>query len=598
VLERHIAALSSQPKLTPLKFSRPNAAPPPEPFAFAKNEHSPSRRRSFLSGAFLRKAAVFLLLFFVAGLLQYFGPTWKNEINVEPDDPAHYVTALMLHDYIRDGLPASPMRFAEVFYAHYPKVAIGHWPPVFYILQAGWMLIFGTSIRSDLILMMVLSALLGTTVYVMARRELRSEASAISAAFLLLAIPVMQLYSGTVLADLPVTLFSLWAVLCWANYLESGRLKSAIAFSCLAATAILTKGNGFAVLLVPCLTIIFTRRFDLLKNGRLWLGSLPILFSLSWSFLTRDLIAQTMLYSVGTAYFNAALRYYTKETIIVCGFCICIFVFIGAVKVIFDIWTRKASSLWVSVLSLVVAIILFYSITPTGFEQRYLLMLLPPIALLMAKGAMTVASELSFVSLTLAWRIDLVMAIVVIVFGLTTFSLPSKRPGGFAEAAAFLTSRPEYMKSVILISSEGNGEGPFIARVAEFDHPRPNHIVLRASHAFADSSWNGQNYQLLMHSPDEVENYLLSVPVGAIVIDQVNPGTANSYQHLLVQAIAAHPEKWKLAAVFPSNPAQRAGKGIEVYRMLGNPVPRHPVVIRAAGTLRRQIVIDPERRPW
>jgi hypothetical protein len=589
--------LNNQLTQAPLAPSRLNPASILESLSL-QDEHSPSWRRSFLSRAILRKAAVFLLLFFVGGLLQYLGPTWNNEINVEPDDPAHYVTALMLHDYIRDGLPVSPMRFAEVFYAHYPKVAIGHWPPVFYIIQAGWMLIFGTSIRSDLILMMVLSALLGTTVYVVARRELRSEASAISAAFLLLAIPVMQLYSGTILADLPVTLFSLWAVLCWANYLESGRLKSAIAFSCLAATAILTKGNGFAVLLVPCLTIIFTRRFDLLKNGRLWLASLPILFSLSWSFLTRDLIAQTMLYTTGTAYFNAALRYYTKETIVVCGFCICIFVFIGAVKVIFDIWTRKASSLWISVLSLIVAVVLFYSIVPTGFEQRYLLMLLPPIALLMAKGAITVASELSFVPLTLARRIDLVMAIIVIAFGLTTFSLPAKRPGGFAEAAAFLTSQPEYAKSVVLISSKGNGEGPFIARVAEFDHPRPNHIVLRASHAFADSSWNGQNYQLLMHSPDEVENYLLSVPVGVIVIDQVNPGTANSHQHLLVQAIAAHPEKWKLAAVFPSNPAQRAGKGIEVYRMVGNPVPRHPVVIRAAGTLRRQIVIDPERRPW
>jgi hypothetical protein len=149
-----------------------------------------------------------------------------------------------------------------------------------------------------------------------------------------------------------------------------------------------------------------------------------------------------------------------------------------------------------------------------------------------------------------------------------------------------------------LVSSDENGEGPFIARVAEFDHARPNHIVLRASHTLADSSWNGQNYQLLMHSPAEVESYLLSVPVGAIVVDQASSRTANSHQQLLVQAIAAHPEKWKLAAVFPSNPTQRVGKGIEVYRMLGDSSPRNPVVIRSAGTLRRRIVIDPEHRPW
>ena len=148
------------------------------------------------------------------------------------------------------------------------------------------------------------------------------------------------------------------------------------------------------------------------------------------------------------------------------------------------------------------------------------------------------------------------------------------------------------------MSSEGNGEGPFIARVAELDHSRPNHIVLRASHAFADSSWNGQNYQLLMHSPAEVENYLRSVPVGAIVIDRLSSGTPNSHQRLLLQAITAHPEIWKLVAVFPSNAPQRMGMGIQIYRMAGNAWPRNPIVIRPAGTLKRQIVIDPERRPW
>ena len=52
------------------------------------------------------------------------------------------MTGLMVRDYIAAGFPDSPFRFAENYYLHYPKVAIGHWPPVFYSIQAAWMLIF------------------------------------------------------------------------------------------------------------------------------------------------------------------------------------------------------------------------------------------------------------------------------------------------------------------------------------------------------------------------------------------------------------------------------------------------------------------------
>lgn len=556
------------------------------------------RLKRFASRSTLQIVVVFLLLFLIAWLLQYYGPTWNNEINVEPDDPAHYVTALMLHDYLRDGLPVGPMRFAEVFYAHYPKVAMGHWPPLFYVVQAAWMLLFGPSIRSDLFLMLLFSVSLATTVYILVRRVLRSEVSAFAAALLLLGMPVMQLYGGTVLADVPVALFAFWAVLFWARFLDTGRIRSVVGFSSMTAVAILTKGNGFALLLVPLLTLFFNRRWDYLKNVRFRLAWLPIPFSMLWSLFTMDLVEQTMLYRPGVSYSAIAIPFYLSNTFAACGACLSLLAVVGGLKVIFDCWRRKTSGLWVSIVALAIAVIALHSIVPIGFEMRYLLMLLPCMVLLAVQGVVTFASTLPFTRFPLARRVDALMLVVVLVFALTTFAIPPKRPSGFAEAASFLTSRPEFAKSVILVSSEGNGEGPFIARVAEFDHQRPNHIVLRASHTFADSSWNSQNYRLLMDSPNEIENYLLSVPIGVIVVDRTALTSPNLHQRLLLQAIHEHPETWKLVAVFPTDPAKRMGEGIEVYRNLGDAYPQHPVVIRAAGTLRRQIVIDPERRPW
>src|SRR4051794_17125589 len=257
-------------------------------------ERSDSRTRAELRTEFGlqlgRTALVFISLLLVSWLFQYWGHSWNGENNLESDAPAHYVSGLMVHDYVRRGFPVAPVEFAEVFYAHYPKVAIGHWPPMFYVLQAGWMLLFGDSMHSDLVFMAFLSALFAATLYAVVRREFRSERVAIVSALLLLCIPLVQWCGGNILADIPVALFSFWGVLCWANYLDSGRLRSAVAFSSFATLAILTKGNGYAVLLVPPVTILLARRFELLKNVRLWLAAAPIALSIPWMFFTWKLV--------------------------------------------------------------------------------------------------------------------------------------------------------------------------------------------------------------------------------------------------------------------------------------------------------------------
>ena len=83
-----------------------------------------------------------LLYFSITVLLQWASGTYHSDFGGYPDEPGHYVTGLMVRDYIAAGFPDSPFRFAENYYLHYPKVAIGHWPPVFYSIQAAWMLIF------------------------------------------------------------------------------------------------------------------------------------------------------------------------------------------------------------------------------------------------------------------------------------------------------------------------------------------------------------------------------------------------------------------------------------------------------------------------
>src|ERR1700734_225623 len=126
----------------------------------------------------LRSHLTPFLLYFTL-LAAVLGISWRDnafrgEFGNYPDESAHYVTGLMFHDYFVSLHYFSPIEFAENFYMHYPKVAMGHWPPAFYVIQGIWGLLFSTSHTSLMFLMAALTAVLGLVVYMMLRTQLGS----------------------------------------------------------------------------------------------------------------------------------------------------------------------------------------------------------------------------------------------------------------------------------------------------------------------------------------------------------------------------------------------------------------------------------------
>src|SRR4051812_42429040 len=75
---------------------------------------------------------VFALYFTAALVLQRWSGVYESELSHYPDESALVTTALMIRDYIAAGLPSTPMRYAEQYYVHYPKVGFGMWPPFFH----------------------------------------------------------------------------------------------------------------------------------------------------------------------------------------------------------------------------------------------------------------------------------------------------------------------------------------------------------------------------------------------------------------------------------------------------------------------------------
>jgi hypothetical protein len=224
------------------------------------------------------------------------------------DEASHYASGLMMHDYLLHGLGTSPVRFLIEWHSHYPLVGIGHWGPLYYGVEAGWMLLAGTSRAAALALSAVVAALTGTVIYaVTARRAGRVLGVLAGLAFVI--SPIAQAGSGAVMLDLPIALLCLSAALAYAAWLRDGWWGWALAFALLAAAALLVKGNGACLALLPPFVVLIGRRWDLLRRWSFWLPA-PVVGVLAgpWYAVTDGQVEAGFRYSWGWSYIHQALR--------------------------------------------------------------------------------------------------------------------------------------------------------------------------------------------------------------------------------------------------------------------------------------------------
>jgi hypothetical protein len=231
-------------------------------------------------------------VFFVCALaLQWQGGAFQGG-SFDEDEPAHIVTGLMVRDYLASGMTSAPMEFARDYYAHYPKVALGHWPPLFYIGQALWTLAAPATRASLLVLMALLAALLATGTYRMAREEYGRLAGWCSG-LVLLTLPHVVWFTAHIYTEIPLALINLGAMVAVARYLDSGRWQHSAAFGVWAAASLLTKGSGLALAPLPLLGVALTRRWDLLRRRSFWLPAVVVLaFAAPWYLFAPEALHQ------------------------------------------------------------------------------------------------------------------------------------------------------------------------------------------------------------------------------------------------------------------------------------------------------------------
>lgn len=532
---------------------------------------------------------VFAIFFAVTVSIQLIGNIYSSELSAESDGPAHYVTAVMVYDYIREGLPHSPLTFAQNYYAHYPKIAIGHWPPAFYVVQALWMFLFGHSITADLVLMAAFCAALATSLYWSVHRAFQSTIFALFAGLCLVLLPHLRAFTSTVMADLPIALFSMLAVFCWIKYLEIGKSRYALAFVFFLALTIFTKPNGLALLLFVPFSVILTRRFDRLLNVWLCIGVAGVALTyFGWFLFTKKFVVQTMHYSLSPDFVLQAAGYYSRTLIAMTGGWVNIFTLIGLSSLLWES-RRGLDSFWGSILALLLAVYGFHCFVPAGLEPRFMLAAMVPMVLLMVRGLYTAASVSAFIPLPVGARFSIFGIVALVLVLVNVLPISPRRRYGLADAAEFISSHADLSKAVTMVSSEGEGEGMFISEMAQRDSARPSHIVVRAYHALADSDWTGRKYSLRVTTPDQVMAFVRKLPVGLLIMDRTDHTHPNQHQQLLERTIAVRPNEWKVIAVFGGTSLNNS---VAIYRRtVADLAPHHPVVIDVRGTIHQTFII-------
>lgn len=475
---------------------------------------------------------------------------YQSDFGGHSDEAAHVVTGLMVRDYLAGPVWSGthPMRYAEEYYERFPKVAIGHYPPGFYLVEGLWLLPSRTK-TAALLLPVFLTALTGWIIFVAGQR-LMSFPAAFAAAVVFPLMHLVQTYTAIVMSDMLLVIWCLLATLAFSRFLATGGAKWSLAFGLLAATAILTKGSGLLLALVPPLAIILTARWRVLLAPKLWLAPLPVLlFAVPWLVMTAGITAEGMSAAPAGEYFLQAIPYYVVNGFAVLGMVLTV---VAAVAVV---WTVKRvrqemllsateAVLW----ALIFAVFIFYCLIPSGLDERYLLPVIPAVLIL-------VFTALDRIALVVRGKypgipaVSLVVAVALAVVWET--SAPAKKVFEGQTQAITGLLRASDQPLTLLVCSDSKGEGALVAAAALL---APDRIVVqRGTKLLSTSDWLGRGYSANFSTEKEMFELLSSTAITHVIVDEGVPETAVWPHQLKVsKVIREQPDRLPIVTEVPS----------------------------------------------
>lgn len=513
---------------------------------------------------------------------QAFSGAYSHDVANHPDEAAHFVTGVMVHDYLCTGvLDENPISFAHDYYQQYPKIAIGQWPPLFYAIQAVWYLILGVGQWQAFLLIAFAATVTMFSLFRLLSRLYGADVGAICVV-LLFSLPLIQNYSSMFMSEIFVFLFSFLAFSSFCEYLEKERPTGILFFAFWSIAAILTKGTGFWLGLFAVMTPVMVRKPHLYLRREYWFsGGLVVLFVAPYYLLTMQSGMGLHGKANSSQFLTASTQFYERFPVLnqMLKIASPVEFLLAAIAVIFLFCpSRKPKAgvgnsefyqkeippqklVGMAAFSGFLSFIFFLTMVPLTVESRYYLVSLLPLIILVAYS---LASLKLFLS---GWEVrQMCFVLVIAVFAIvTTPEGMLRRVSGCGLAAASIPVTED--AEVILVSSDSSGEGAFIAKRLMLDTNRSDY-VLRGSKVLSSSSWSGRNYDFHYKSKEEIREFLIKNSVKYIVVAKPCRGQNDHefHQNMLRLALSDSPDEFPIISTFPLQSGARVWeKGVVIY---------------------------------
>jgi hypothetical protein len=473
---------------------------------------------AFRNGIFTTFVIVFLVV-----ALQFATGAYEAGFDGHPDEAAHFVSGLMVYDFLTHWTSRDVMSWAVNYYLHYPKVAIGHWPPGFPLMEALWWIPTGGPSRTSTILLEGLLAVISGALFLRLARKLTSPPVALIATVLLLTVTASTSSYSLAMAEIPGLLWSVLLLQATVRILECPSKRSFGIAALWVACALLTKGTGACLVPVPFIALILGRRWNVLPVRTLaWTSGVVVALGSVWYFVQSLALHNSLAYWGGIS-FSMPWPAYLAIPLAGYGF---FALALGGIAA--AVTSQRPEAL--AAASLLLSSFAVTFVLRAMNDTRHWIIVLPAV-LLLSIESLTWLSRYRWVALAAG------LAAIV----LCPFRLQPVPARGYQRFTTELR-----LPARMLVSSNHWGEGGWIAAVALADQ-RPASVVIRATKSLAAEGWNGENYKLLEATPAAVSNTLDELGVETVVVQNVPGYDAPPHQILLTSTVESS-ASWRQCA--------------------------------------------------
>ena len=526
----------------------------------------------------LRRPSVILML--AVGLLLSRGIT-KGEPFYNNDETRHIMNGVFIRDLLVDRPVAHPLNYAYEYYAKYPAISIPHWPPLFYLVEGLFFLVFGISVWASRLAILGF-ALLGAYFWYRIAERYGPPSRACLSAFVFCLLPAVMVFESVTMLEIPQVALCLGTIFFWLRWVERERAADVWAMAGFAAAAMLTSQKSIFLAVLLGLDLLLNRRFRLLRNWQAWAALMASLAAvLPWYLFSFRMLTTSYQRAIGDNFQHVAhlrnVLFYPRTLPGQLGIVLLLLACIGICWVAF----RRQSQYRFLLLWVFSAYLSFTLIQEKG--PRHIIIWLPPLVYFAILGIEAVWPWKRWI-----WVAYGTLGLYFLVVGIR-FERPQLT--GVEAAARFVMAQPDSD----IVYYQGRLNGDFIFYVRQLDSQK-RHMVARDKQVVVTNIDYARQPVLL--GSEQVRDFFQSWGIRYIVVENkdADPG-------LRVVREALETDRFERVATFPirTNGVYGEPDEIMVYRFRGEARRSRQIVSIPMMTIRGNIPADLSRlagRPW